>query len=56
MSIKNRRLREVNKQIEAFKVLIETSDNIGESLIYQGKLEALEREKADIEKRYEVKV
>ena len=36
MTIKNRRLREVNKQIEAFKVLIETSDSIGESLIYQG--------------------
>lgn len=56
MTIQNRRLREVNKQIKAFKVLIETSDSIGESLIYQGKLEALEREKADIEKRYEVKV
>ena len=55
MTINNRRLREVNKQIKAFKVLVETSTSISESLIYQGKLESLEREKNEIEKKYEVK-
>lgn len=53
MTIKNRRLNEVRKQIKAFKVLIETSDSIEESLIYQGKLESLEREETEILARYE---
>lgn len=53
MTTQNRRLREVNKEIKAFKVLIETSTSISESLMYQGKLESLEREKDEIEKRYE---
>ena len=56
MNIDNRRLREIQRQIKAYKVLIETSNSIEESLLYQGKLEALEREEKDILKRYEERV
>ena len=54
MNIDNRRLREIQKQIKAYNVLIECSDSIEESLIYQGKLEALEREEKEILSRYDV--
>ena len=55
MNIDNRRLREVQRQLKAYRTLLEFSD-ISESLIYQGKIEALEREEKEILKRYDVKV
>ena len=54
MNIDNRRLREVQRQIKAYNVLIETSDNISDCLLYQGKLESLEREEKEILARYDV--
>ena len=57
MNIDNRRLREVQRQIKAYQTLIECSDaDINERLIYQGKIEALEREEKQILKRYGVEV
>ena len=55
MNIDNRRLREVQRQIRAYNTLMECSDsNINERLIYQGKIEALEKEEAEILARYDV--
>lgn len=54
MNIDNRRLREIQKQIKAYTTLIECSESIEDSLIYQGKLESLEREEKEILKRYDV--
>ena len=57
MNIDNRRLREIQREIKAYTTLLECDDaNINERLIYQGKIEALEREEKDILKRYDVKV
>ena len=54
MNIDNRRLREIQRQIKAYKTLMDCSDaDINERLIYQGKIEALEREEKDILKRYD---
>ena len=55
MNIDNRRLREIQRQIKAYKTLMDCPDaDINERLIYQGKIEALEREEKDILKRYDV--
>lgn len=56
MNIDNRRLREVQRQIKAYSTLIECSESIEDSLIYQGKIEALEREEKEILARYDVVV
>ena len=56
MNIDNRRLREIQKQIKAYNVLIETSDSVSDCLIYQGKLDSLEREEKEILARYDVHV
>ena len=53
MTIDNRRLREVKKEIEKYHKRLDESTTISDCLIYQGKIDSLEREKADIEKRYE---
>ena len=55
MNIDNRRLREIQRQIKAYTTLLECDDaDINERLIYQGKIEALEREEKTILKRYDV--
>lgn len=54
MNIDNRRLREIQRQIQAYQTLIECSTSIEESLIYQGKLEALQKEEKEILERYDV--
>ena len=54
MNIDNRRLREVQRQIKAYHTLIDSDADIQERLIYQGKIEALEREEKEILKRYDV--
>ena len=51
MNIDNRRLVEVQRQIQAYQTLIELDADLGESLVYQEKLEALEKEQKDILKR-----
>ena len=57
MNIDNRRLREVQRQINAYKTLMDCEDaNINERLIYQGKIESLEREEKEILERYGVEV
>ena len=57
MNIDNRRLREIQREIKAYTTLLECEDaNINERLIYQGKIESLEREEKDILQRYDVKV
>ena len=57
MNIDNRRLREIQREIKAYKTLLECEDaNINERLIYQGKIESLEREEKEILARYDVKV
>ena len=57
MNIENRRLREVQSQIQAYHTLINCDDsNIEERLIYQGKIEALEREEKQILARYDIHV
>ena len=54
MNIDNRRLREVQREKEAYTTLLELTDSIEQSLIYQGKLESLEREEKEILARYDV--
>ena len=55
MNIENRRLREIQRQIKAYSTLIECNDaTINERLIYKGKIEALEKEEAEILARYDV--
>lgn len=54
MNIDNRRLKEVQRQIKAYNVLIECSESIEDSLLYQGKVEALQREEKEILARYDV--
>ena len=53
--IQNRRLREVRSDIEKYRKRLEEAQSISDSLIYQGKIESLEREEQDIIQRYEVK-
>ena len=54
MNIDNRRLREVQLELKAYHELLENADTISDSLIYQGKIEALEKEEANILARYDV--
>ena len=57
MNIDNRRLREVQRQINAYRTLMDCEDaDINERLIYQGKIESLEREEKEILERYGVTV
>lgn len=54
MIIHNRRLREVQKEKEHYKELLDNSTKISDALIYQGKIESLEREEKKILKKYDV--
>lgn len=53
MNIDNRRLKEIQRQLKAYHTLLEFSD-ISESLIYQSKIEELEKEEKEILKRCDV--
>lgn len=53
--INNRRLNEVRKDIQFYQDRLRRADSIGECLIYQGKLESLEREEKEILTRYKKK-
>ena len=54
MIIHNRRLREIQKEKENYKDLLDNASKISDALIYQGKLESLEREEKKILARYDV--
>ena len=56
MNIDNRRLREIRLEKQVYKDQLEKSETISDSLIYQGKIEALEREEKEILARYDVVV
>ena len=53
MNIDNRRLREIRLEKQVYKDQLEKSETISDSLLYQGKLESLEREEKDILARYD---
>ena len=44
MNLNNRRLREIQNEKKFFKTLLDEANTISDSLIYQGKLDILERE------------
>lgn len=54
MNIDNRRLREIQREKQMCQDRLEQSESISDSLIYQGKIESLEREEKDILARYDV--
>lgn len=51
MTIKNRRLRELRKEIKLYNSLIKNSEKEYDKRIYNGKLECLKREEIKILKR-----
>ena len=54
MNIDNRRLQEVQKELIFYRNRLKEAETISDSLIYQGKIEILEKEEQDILKRYDV--
>ena len=54
MNIDNRRLREIQREKAAYADRLEQADTINDCLIYQGKIDCLEREEKEILKRYDV--
>ena len=54
MNIDNRRLREIQREKRIYSKLLDESDKISDCLIYQGKLESLNREEKRILARYDV--
>ena len=53
MNIDNRRLREMRSEKRVYQDRLEKAETISESLIYQGKLDILNREEIQILKRYD---
>ena len=53
MIVNNRRIREIQQEKEYYKDLLDKSSRISDALIYQGKIESLEREEKRIRERYE---
>jgi hypothetical protein len=54
MNLENRRLREIQKEKTFFKQLLDNSESISDCLTYQGKLELLDKEEAEILERNDV--
>jgi hypothetical protein len=54
MNIDNRRLREIQSEKRVYTSLLEKADKISDCLIYQGKLDCLNREEKEILARYDV--
>ena len=54
MNLQNRRLREIQKEKTFFKQLLDNSESISDCLTYQGKLELLNKEEAEILERNDV--
>lgn len=53
MNLDNRRLREIQREKKAYQKLLDETTKISDRLIYQGKLESLNREEKNIQKRYD---
>ena len=54
MNIDNRRLFEIRREKIAYQRLLDESDKISDCLVYQGKLESLNKEEKQILARYDV--
>ena len=54
MNLENRRLREIQKEKQFFKTMLDNSESISDCLTYQGKLELLNKEEAEILERNDV--
>lgn len=56
MNISNRRLTELQREKAMYQDSLRKADNIADSLIYQGKIDSLEKEEKEILERYGVKI
>ncbi len=54
MNVDNRRLREIQQEKHGYEKLLDEAKSIHECLVYQGKIEILEKEEKDILSRYDV--
>ena len=54
MNIDNRRLREIQRDLVFYHKRLEEAETKSESVIYQGKIDILEKEEQDILARYDV--
>lgn len=54
MNLLNRRLREIQSELKAYRELLDTADTMSDCLIYKGKIESLEREEKEILERCDV--
>ena len=54
MNIDNRRLREIQRDLVFYHKRLDEAETKSESLIYQGKIDILEKEEQDILARYDV--
>ena len=54
MNLSNRRLQEIQKELIFYRNRLKEADTISDSLIYQGKIDILEKEEQDILNRYDV--
>ena len=54
MNIDNRRLREIQRDLVFYHKRLKEAETISDSLIYQGKIEILEKEETEILKRCDV--
>ena len=54
MNLLNRRLREIQNELKAYRKLLDEADTMSDCLIYKGKIESLEREEKEILERCDV--
>ena len=54
MNLQNRRLREIQREKQFFKTMLDNSESISDCLTYQGKLDLLDKEEAEILERNDV--
>ena len=54
MNCENRRLREIQREKRFYMGLLEQSEKSSDCLVYQGKLDCLNREEKEILERYDV--
>ena len=54
MNLENRRLREIQKEKQFFRNMLDNSESISDCLTYQGKLDLLDKEEAEILERNDV--
>ena len=56
MNLENRRLREIQKEKTFFKQLLDNSESISDCLTYQGKLDLLNKEEAEILEKHDITI